>query len=47
MRSNQSKAVVLAIGITGLTGAAWAVKQLLNKIQYDDLGSEFLIRPDC
>lgn len=41
MRSSQGAVLVVA-GITGLTGALWAVKRLLNRKEstYDDLDSE-------
>lgn len=42
MRSDQGKAAVVVLaGLTGLTGAVWAVRRLLKKRKtYDDLDSE-------
>ena len=44
MRSHQEKTLVLVLaGLTGLSGAAWAVKRLLKKNKdYDDLDSKHL-----
>lgn len=47
MGSHHGKTVVLVLaGLTGLSGAAWAVKHLLKKNKdYDDLDSKHLAFP--